>query len=308
MHKLYIGNETYLSLNHAHRMVKKLCDEKAPDYILIDGEKTDKSQIIDTLSSSSLFSTNRVIFLKRLYKNKDRSILIEFLLEHLNKDFTDDIVIWEDQKVSSITKYVKYFKSKNLLEEYNKINKPTFSKYVKTRFTESNLEACPSVTNLLVSYSNYDLQRFENTLEKIKLLKSNIITENIINEVVENTLEEDIWKLLDEINKEEGKPLRILEKILQQEKDPYYIFPMIVRNLRLITLTKYLLEKSLNYRDIASKLKIPPFTVKPLVGATNKYNWEEIRNKYEKLCNLDYEIKVGRIEPKLGLTLFCTTI
>ena len=53
---------------------------------------------------------------------------------------------------------------------------------------------------------------------------------------------------------------------------------------------------------------VPPFTVKTLVEASDKYDWDKIMNKYEKLCNLDYEIKIGKIDPKLGLTLFCTTI
>lgn len=306
MHKLYIGNETYLSLNHAHLLVKKLREEKVSDYIPVDGEKTEASKIIDILSSPSLFSQSRVIFLKRVYKNKERAILTEYLLEYLEKDSKDDVVIWEDQKVSSVTRYVKYFKSKNLLEEYNKINKSSFLKYVKQRCIENDIEIDSDCINTLVKYSNYDIQRFDNTLEKIRLLGSKTVVKEDIGNIVVNTLEEDIWHLLDEINSPNGKPLNILEKIFQQEKDPYYIFPMIARNLRLITLTKYVLETS-SYKEIASKLKIPPFTVKPLVEATNKYDWEKIRKKYEKLSNLDYEIKVGRIDAKLGLTLFCTT-
>ena len=81
---------------------------------------------------------------------------------------------------------------------------------------------------------------------------------------------------------------------------------MIARNLRLILLTKYLKSNNASYSLIASKLKIPPFTVKPLLTASEKYDWSELKSKYEKLCSLDYEAKTGRIDPKLGLTLFCT--
>ena len=81
---------------------------------------------------------------------------------------------------------------------------------------------------------------------------------------------------------------------------------MIARNLRLILLTKHLTSMNASYSQIASKLKIPPFTVKPLLTASDKYDWNDIKKKYEKLCSLDYEAKTGRIDPKLGLTLFCT--
>src|SRR5574344_776990 len=110
MQTLFIGNETYLSFKSAKMCIKELLKDGNLEYLVIDGEKTDSSKIIDTLSSQSLFNLPKVIFLKRAYKNKDRENLIPFLLEYLEGNSTNSIVIWEDQKVSSVTKYVKYFK------------------------------------------------------------------------------------------------------------------------------------------------------------------------------------------------------
>lgn len=83
---------------------------------------------------------------------------------------------------------------------------------------------------------------------------------------------------------------------------------MIVRNIRLITVAKNMINNGASYGQIASALKIPPFTVKPIVDASKKYSLERIKTIYEKLSGLDYEIKMGRIEPKLGLTLLCTIL
>lgn len=309
MYKLFIGNETYLSLRKAKVYIKELLKENTIEYISIDGEKTDSSKIIDILSSQSLFNSNRLIFLKRVYKNKDSETLIPSILKYLESNTTDYIIIWEDQKVNSITKYIKFFKTNNQLEEYNKLTKPSFLKYAKEISNDYNLDIDNEILTLLVQYSNYDTERLENNVRKLKLLgKEKSVSKEDLKDIVQDTLEEDIWKLLDEINSVDGKPLNILEKILSQQIDPKYIFPMIARNLRLITLTKYLLDGNHSYGEIASVLKIPPFTIRPLVNASSKYNWEKIMSKYEKLCNLDYEIKVGRIDPKLGLTLLCTTI
>lgn len=309
MYKLYIGNETYLSLSNAQLAIKELLKEKNFEYILIDGERIDSSKIMDILSSQSLFNTPRVIFLKRLYRNKDRENLIPSVLEYIEKNSSTHIIIWEDQKVNSITRYVKFFKSKNLLEEYNKLTKPSFVKHAKERCQTYNLDIDTTLVTLLSQHSNYDTERLENNIKKLQLLsKDGKVEKTDIEEIVQDTLEEDIWRLLDEMNMNNGKPLSILEKIFNQDIDPKYVFPMIVRNIRLITLTKYLSTNNYSTGEIASILKIPPFTVWPLVDAGKKYNWEKIRNKYEKLSNLDYEIKIGRIDPKLGLTLFCTTI
>ncbi|OGC35923.1 DNA polymerase III subunit delta [candidate division WS6 bacterium RIFOXYB1_FULL_33_15] len=307
MFKLYIGNDTYISLSHAKELVNQLRKETNSEYILIDGDKTDSSKISDILTSSSLFNSSRLIFLKRIYRNKDKEQLIPFLLEYLERNSTDNIIIWEDQKVSAVTKYVKYFKTKNLLEEYDKLNKRTFITWAKEIVKKNNIQLETDAINLLIQYSNFDTERFENNLRKLKLLGKELITSKDVREIAPDTLEEDIWKLLDEMNIQNGKPLKVLEKILNQKVDPNFIFSMIARNMKLITMTKHLTDKHTSFQQIASILKVPPFTVKPLLDASEKYSWEKIVNKYHKLCNLDYEIKTGRIEPKLGLTLFCTT-
>jgi len=309
MYKLYIGNETYLSLKRAQEDIRELLKNGNLEYISLDAEETESSKIIELLSSQSLFNLPRLIFLKRLYKNKDRENLIPYILEFLKNNTADNIIIWEDQKISSVTKYVKFFKTTNSFVEVNKMYKPAFIKFANELSKEYGLDMNREVVTLLCTYSNYDTQRLENNIKKLYLLELNKkIEEEDIKNVIADTLEDDIWKLLDEMNKTKGQPLKILERILSQRVDPKYIFPMIARNMRLITMTKYLLDHHYKYSEIASIVGVPPFTVKTLVEASDKYDWDKIMSKYEKLCNLDYEIKIGRIDPKLGLTLFCTTV
>ena len=308
MYKLYIGNETYISLAQAKKFVTILRENSDFEYITLDAEKVKANDLVDLLSSPSLFNSSRLIFLKRVYRNKEREAIVNFLLEYLPNNTTDKIVIWEDQKVSAVTKYVKFFKSNNQLEEYTKFNKRSFLTWAKEVIKQMDMNIDSNAINLLCTYSNYDSQRFENNLKKLKLIEKESITEEDIREFSPDTLEEDIWKLLDEINSENGKPLLILENLLKNSVDPHFIIAMILRNIRLLTMTKYLVEKNTQYSQMASILKIPPFTLSPLVNASHKYTEERVNKIYEKLSSLDYEIKVGRIEPKLGLTLLCTIL
>lgn len=307
MYKLYIGNETYISLSEAKKFVNSLRENSTSEYISVDVEKIKANEIVDLLSSPSLFNSTRTIFLKRVYRNKDKDSIINFLLEYLPNNNVDNIVIWEDQKVSAVTKYVKFFKLNKQLEEYTKLNKRSFGSWAKKISEEIDIKIDINSLQLLSQYSNYDSQRFKNNLLKLKLLEKGI-TEEDIKEFSPNTLEEDIWKLLDEINSQDGKPLLILENLFSHDIDPHFIISMILRNVRLLTMTKFLLEQKYQYSQMASILKIPPFTLSPLVNATSNYSIERIKTIYEKLSSLDYEIKVGRMEPKLGLTLLCTIL
>ena len=77
MYKLYIGNEPFLSLREAHKYTNKIKDDGF-EYINIDVEKADITTVIDTISSQNLFSKQRVILLKRVYKNRKKDNLIKF--------------------------------------------------------------------------------------------------------------------------------------------------------------------------------------------------------------------------------------
>lgn len=308
MFKLYIGNEPYLSLREALNLVIQVRESQTAEYISIDAEKTDPSVLIDTLSSQNLFSPQRIILLKRVYRNKNKDVLITFLLEHLPNNRTDTIIIWEDQKVSSVTKYVKFFKSQNLLEEYNQLNKRTFQTWAKQEVDDMNLKLDSNTIRLLAEYSNYDPERFGNNLKKIKLLDKELVTQEDIKDIAPYTLEDDIWTLLDQINSSDRNTLLTLERVLKQGIDANYVIAMIARNLRLLTMIKSLKEKGAVGNEIASILRIPPFTVPSLSKASDRYTMDKLKYIYEKICSLDYEIKVGRISGDLGLTVLCTIL
>ena len=79
---------------------------------------------------------------------------------------------------------------------------------------------------------------------------------------------------------------------------------MIARNLRIAIQVKDLIDNGTSGREIPSLLRLPPFTIYPLIDSVRGISRERILMQYSKLSNLDYEIKTGRINPTLGLSLF----
>jgi DNA polymerase-3 subunit delta len=302
MQKLYHGKNKFLSLRAVHNTLNE--EFKGSDIVQVDAEKTEPEKIIDILYSPSLFSTPKVYFIKRLYRNKEKSNLIENLLDILKQD-TLSILIWEDQKIRSNTKYYKYFKKGNAVEEFDELNKRTFITWAKDEISNYPITIQSNAMRMLAERSNYEPERFVNNLEKLSLLDEQEIGEKMLNQVVADTLETDIWKLMNSINEGDQKTInQILEKLLEYKVDPHYILAMIARNLRISIEIKHLLKNGVGERKMASILKLPPFAVYPIAKAVRKINKGKILLQYQKLCNLDYEIKTGRIDTILGLSLF----
>lgn len=308
VYKLFHGASPFLSLEAAHKYIYEEIIKDTFESLAIDADTTKAQNIIDTISSPSLFSSRRIIFLKRVYKNKEKEILIENILKSMeNLGNEDIIIIWEDQKIKSNTKYYKFFSKMNELEEYPLLNKRSFITWLRSILEKEELKIEPSAIKILAESTNYDPERCYNVIKKFKLKDENrIIKENDLEEITINTLENDIWELIDSINVEDKKrSLLILNKLLSQHVDSNYILSMLGRNLRLIFLTKELLNKSVDYGRIASVLKVPPFTVGSLVKSSKGYTQEKMKFIYSKLSNLDHQIKTGKIDGPLGLTLIC---
>jgi DNA polymerase III subunit delta len=302
MYRLFHGSNTYLSLRAIHSEIQKL---ENIELITIEADSTKNEVIADSLLSQGLFSSQKVYFLKRPYKNREKSELTEYILSILEKDETKNVLIWEDQKIRSNTRYFKFFKQHEAVEEYDELNKRSFSSWAQREIEHYPFKINVNELNLIGEKSNFNPETFVNNLEKLKLCGEENITKDIINELLADTLESDIWKLMDAINHQDKKSIgKHLEKLLISNTDPIFILSMIARNLRISIQVKELLDTGTSGREIPSILKLPPFTVYPLIDTLRGLSKDRILMQYSKLTNLDYEIKTGRINPILGLSLF----
>jgi len=307
IYKLYHGSSPYLSLGSAHAFINTE-KTKNPnlEIIPIQGDTEDPQKVLDLVSSQSLFFQSKLIFIKRIYKNKKKSIFLDDLLTILKTNTSPDILVfWEDQKIKSNTKYYKFFKQSNAVEGMDSLNKRTFFQWTKKILKEQNIKIQSDAIKELAEKTNYDPERFQNEIEKLALTDDEgVITKEQVNTLTSDTLEQDIWNLIDSINDQNKiNSMKILEKLKLQNVDPNYTISMLARNLRLITLTKFLSSRNKSYSEIASELAVPPFTVPRLVTASKKYSDEKITKLYTKMSNLDMQIKMGQIDGNLGLTI-----
>ncbi len=303
-YKLYHGNSVYLSLRAVKNAISSNTEKQ--NLITIEADAQKAQQIIDSIQNQGLFVSKRVFLIKRLYKNKNKDSLIEKLLSLLNEQFPDDIYFWEDQKIRSTTKYLKFFKSNDSVEEYTQLNKRNFLSWLDQELKENDLKADETTKRLLAQRTNYDPERCSNEIKKHKLNNSEEIKESDLDILTTDTLEEDIWKLIDAINTEKKeRSIEILEKLYSQNTDPNFILSMLARNLRLITMAKHLKKQKKSFAEICSIMKVAPFSLYPILGVIDRYDMNKIKLLYTKLSNLDYQIKNGQIDGMLGLTLIC---
>lgn len=309
MFTLFHGKNSYLSRREADVAYNSLIkDYSGYSLHILNGEILEPEEIVRTYQTSDMFGGGKILYIKRLYKNKQKAELVENIIEYLGQNPPDThIIIWEDQKIPSNTKYFKFFRSAGSEKEAQDLNKRTFISWGKDEARRFEVSVANDLIYLLAENANYDPERYSNLIQKLKLKQKEKLSKEDVEDVSVTTYEYDIWKLLDAIN---GKPgpnsFEILDRLLMQKVEPLFILTMLTRNIRQMILIKDMLSLGFDSKKIASTLKIPPFTLPGLISSAERSTFQRLTQIYQKLYNLDYEIKTGNIDPEIGLTLVLT--
>ena len=309
---LYHGEEKYLSTLAVKQLLASLLSEsKEVNTVTINAESLSPTSIIEKLTTQDMFGGSKNFLIKRVYANKEKDKLIPALIELLKKEEKSKVsyIFWEDSKVKSNTKLFKYIDSLKGNNEYKALNKRQFASWLSEVVKEKDIKISKAAIDLLSSRVNYNSQKAINELEKLTLLEIDGIEEKDIKENVAQTLEQKIWDLTDAINqKDRKKTMEIYSNLSSNQVDQFFIIAMITRNYRLIYLTKTLNESGMSDREIPAIIRIPPFTLYPILHHAKNIEYSTLKNIYEKLTNLDYLSKTGELEPSINLPLLLLKI
>jgi DNA polymerase-3 subunit delta len=111
----------------------------------------------------------------------------------------------------------------------------------------------------------------------------------------------NIFKMVDAIGNRQGKlALHILHQLLEQD-EPILIFSMIVRQYRLLLLTKDLLSAHATQGEIEKTLKVRDFVARNLIAQCRNFDQDTLDGIYRRLVEVDERIKTGRIEWETAL-------
>jgi DNA polymerase-3 subunit delta len=118
----------------------------------------------------------------------------------------------------------------------------------------------------------------------------------------------DIFALVDSLGERNGrKAMRMLHRLLE-EKEPSYIFGMVVRQFRLLLQTRELLDTGRRKEDIAGELKVPFFVADKLISQARHFSLSDLEMTYHHLLDLDEAVKTSQMPSDLALDNLVATL
>lgn len=307
---LLFGENSYKSSKRLSELKDEFLSEHSGSVKVFDAEEEDDGEFITNADSLSIFDQKRLLVLKRVFSSK--ASFQEKVSNFINDASDLYLIIWEPDSVDKRRRLFKMLKKKGVVEEFGTLSFTRLKSWL-SRYIGNKINYDPKcIDQILLKIGEDQMQiasTVDNLIDYVKADGRKKITLTDVNKFIEKTAEEDIWEFIDALSENNrGKALEIVERLILNKGDFIKVVGMIARQLRILSLTKWLLSKSKTQAQITKKLKLHPFVVRKALMHSRNFDLKKLRKLFQKLTNTDFVVKTGKFEEKLALDLFIAAL
>lgn len=300
----------YLISSNSFRIIDEEIDKiiKGRPYDSFDYLKTNIEDIVIEANYTDLFNNEKILVIKNANIFNEKSDSDSKVLEkYLNNPNPNTTIIFTVDSVDERKKIFKIMKENyhtNILKPLYEsdiilklMNKAKSNGYILSE------EIAKYISN--ASLNNYDVAYM--TLEKIYLYYNEPckIEDRIVKELTSISLEDNNFKFIDAyFNDDYNLVNKMIKDFKIQKVEPFSIFNLLIREYRNMLLLKELYQKDSSKKFLMSNLKLAEWQLNRLSKRSSSFRTKDIEKKLLQLCDYDFKIKSGQINPYLGLEMF----
>lgn len=270
-----------------------------------DLEEVALDNALEDLDTYSFLSSKKVIIIKNILSSLTLENEKKHLIKYLENPSSDNLLIMTSDKMDAKT-FSKKLKSLKTLE-YQKLetNPVSFAKNILDGYKISNMDL-----SYLAELCNNDITKLNSECEKLMMYKidtKEIAREDITNLVVKKLGDsnEILFSLAKAImSKDKRQALKLYNDLKAYQIDANSIIGLMASQMKLVSQIKVLKEKNLNVSQIQQNLNLKSsYQVKKLSEYIYSYSYNDIKIFFNKLFDLDYSIKTGKVDSSNAIEL-----
>ena len=301
------GADTYRSRQKLNEIIDhyKKIHKSGLNLRYFDGENLTFQDFKSAFETTSMFREKKLLVLKDVFANKD--FQEEFLKEGKKFVNSDNIIlIYEKKEIDKKSSFFKFLKKNSQFQEFKPLEGEKLKNWVKKELGKYQAQINREALDELVNFVGGNLWQMESEIKKLVNYKNGQkIKKEDIELLVRSKIETDIFKTIDAISeKKKSQAITLLHQHLEKGDSPLYLLAMINFQFRNLLEIKELIEKNTPYYKIISKSNLHPFLVKKSYQQAKRFTFWQLKKIYQKIFQLDYQIKTGKIEPETALDLF----
>lgn len=278
-------------------------------------EKASAEKIINAFETANLLAPKRLVVIKRLIASEPETgqkMISEFFRKRKSsliegKDLI--IVFWEEYQPKKSNLIYKFLEKNAKKQNFEKLTGIKLNSWIIGKIKKINPESSISKPALekLVLYAGNETIVLDKEIEKlVNYSGEKMIDEDDIDTLINANFDSNIFATVDAIgvnNKKEA--LFLLHQHLKKGDDPFYIFSMFLYQFRNLLKIADLKESGISSEYEISKItKMHPFVIRKSIGQIRSFTVIKLKKIYQRLGNMDTEIKTGKIDINLALDKF----
>lgn len=118
------------------------------------------------------------------------------------------------------------------------------------------------------------------------------------------TAEVDIFALVDALAARDGRRSQKLLHRLLEDKDAFELYGMIIRQFRLLTIAREVMDEGGTLQEAAAALASHPYVAEKTWVQARQFSMEMLASIYRRLLNMDEAAKTGQMPLDLSLDTF----
>ncbi|MGJ7921436.1 DNA polymerase III subunit delta [Neobacillus sp. LXY-4] len=314
---LLYGTETFFINETKQLLIQHVLDADESDFNFssYDLEETPIEVVLEDAETLPFLGEKRLILLHNpvfltAEKTKEKvehnlSRLDAYLKEPV--PFSVLVFIAPYEKLDERKKITKELKSKAVTFESKPLSPQELKQWVKERASLNQVSITDIGAERMIELVGTNLFMLTNEVDKMALYanESKLIDENVVENLVSKSLEQNIFTLIDKIvGRKTDEALRIYYDLLKQNEEPLKILAIITGQFRLIYQVKELSRRGYGQQQMAGFLKIHPYRVKLAAGQARHFSDEELASKINLLADADYKMKTGGMNKEMLIEMF----
>jgi DNA polymerase-3 subunit delta len=305
------GPDNYRSKEKLNEIIAgyKQVHKSGLNLVSFDAKEKDFKELQDNFKIASMFAEKKLVILRNLFLNKN--FQEDFLKELENLENAKDIIIiFEAEKIDERLKIFKKLKKQIKCQEFNFLSANQLKNWAKKGFEKQDGKISETALFLLLNYAENDLWQIKNEIQKLCNYKQNkMIEEEDVKLLVRPKIENDIFKTIECVAlKNKKQALELISKHIEKGDHPLQLLSMIIYQFKVLLIIKDLIIKKLSYGQIVKKSGLHPFVVQKNYHLCSQFSFEDLKKIYNKIFQIDADIKTGKIDSELALELLIAGI
>lgn len=179
--------------------------------------------------------------------------------------------------------------------------------WVRRMTAEAGGRIDPDASQALVTRSGTSLLILEKEIEKLLTYAGEParITVDHVLAAATPSAEASVFELVDHIGSRRAyEAVAKLRRLMEQGELPLRLMAMVVRQVRLIFITREMLAGGAKVREVEERLKLPTWVVQGYLTQARNFDRAQLTSMMRDLARIDLDVKTGRQEPSAALELF----